>query len=192
MKKIILMLALLISAVMSNAQTAIQTSNALDNISIGITDGVSTPLDFNSMFPLNTNVGLKVQKDFTTAFGVQLEGLAILNDNHFSDLKTSVKATNIGINGVFNLSNIFGGYKGVPRTFEISTVVGEVKEEVVEPEVKKFKNSPFISPVYGIEKTEAVNDLELENTANYEKLDAEIKKTNEFLMTLKELQSKLD
>ena len=124
MKKIILMFALLISAVMSNAQTAIQTSNALDNISIGITGGVSTPLDFNSMFPLNTNVGLKVQKDFTTAFGVQLEGLAILNDNHFSDLKTSVKATNIDINGVFNLSNIFGGYKGVPRTFEISTVTG--------------------------------------------------------------------
>ena len=33
---------------------------------------------------------------------------------------------------------------------------------------------------------------ELENTANYDKLDQEIKKTNEFLMTLKELQQKLN
>jgi hypothetical protein len=57
---------------------------------------------------------------------------------------------------------------------------------------KKFHSSPIISPIYGIEKTESSNDLELENTANYDKLDEEIKKTNEFLMTLKELQKKLD
>ena len=57
----------------------------------------------------------------------------------------------------------------------------------------KFKSSPVISPVYGIEKEEiSANELELENTANYEKLDEEIKKTNEFLMTLRELQKKLD
>lgn len=58
----------------------------------------------------------------------------------------------------------------------------------------KFKNSPIISPIFGIEgiNNESVNELELENTANYEKLDQEIKKTNEFLMTLKELQNKLD
>ena len=62
----------------------------------------------------------------------------------------------------------------------------------IEPEVKRFKSSPIISPIYGIEKKEVVNELELENTADYEKLDAEIKKTNEFLMTLKELQNKLD
>lgn len=125
MKKFILMFALMVSAVMSaNAQIATENSNALDNLSVGVTAGVSTPLDFNSVFPLNTNVGLKVQKDFTPAFGVQLEGLAVLNDNHFSDIKTSVKATNVGVNGLFNLSNIFGGYKGTPRTFEVSTVTG--------------------------------------------------------------------
>lgn len=58
--------------------------------------------------------------------------------------------------------------------------------------VKKFQSSPIISPIYGIEKPNNDNELELENTANYEKLDEEIKKTNEFLMTLKELQRKLD
>ena len=64
----------------------------------------------------------------------------------------------------------------------------------VQPEVKRFKSSPIISPIYGLEKkdVEVKSDIELENTANYDKLDQEIKKTNEFLMTLKELQSKLD
>ena len=124
MKKIILMFALLISAVMSNAQTAIQTSNALDNISIGITGGVSTPLDFNSVFPLNTNVGLKITKDITPVIGFQIEGLAVLNDNHFNDLKTAVKATNVGLNGALNLSNFLFGYKGTPRVFEVSTIAG--------------------------------------------------------------------
>ena len=124
MKKFILMLALFSAVLGANAQIATQNANALDNISVGVTAGVSTPLDFNSVFPLNTNVGLKLQKDFTPAFGLQLEGLAVLNDNHFSNIKTSVKATNVGINGLLNLSNIFGGYQGTPRTFEVSTVTG--------------------------------------------------------------------
>lgn len=55
-----------------------------------------------------------------------------------------------------------------------------------------FKISPVISPIYGIEKTRNSNDMELENTANYEKLDAEIKKTNEFLATIKDLQKNLE
>lgn len=59
---------------------------------------------------------------------------------------------------------------------------------------KKFQNSPIISPIFGIERDDSMssNELELENTANYEKLDEEIRKTNEFLMTLKELQKHLD
>ena len=78
-----------------------------------------------------------------------------------------------------------------------------IKEEVVETEPvkpayqayqtsKKFERSPVISPIYGIERSNQTSELELENTANYEKLDEEIKKTNEFLMTLKELQKNLD
>ena len=56
----------------------------------------------------------------------------------------------------------------------------------------KFKSSPIISPVFGIERKEASSELELENTANFEKFDEEIRKTNEFLMTLQELQHKLE
>lgn len=118
------MFALFIGAVSANAQIATQNSNTLDNISVGVTVGATTPLDFNSVFPLNTNVGIKFQKDFTPSVGVQLEGLAFLNDNHFSDIKTRVKATNVGFNGVLNLSNALCGYNGAPRFFEVSAVGG--------------------------------------------------------------------
>lgn len=57
---------------------------------------------------------------------------------------------------------------------------------------RKFERTPVISPIYGIEKTETAENIALENTANYDKLDEEIKKTNEFLMTLRELQKNLD
>lgn len=124
MKKILLMLALFSAVVTANAQIATENSNAFDNVGAGITAGVSTPLDFNSVFPLNTNVGLKITKDITPVIGFQIEGLAVLNDNHFSDLKTAVKATNVGLNGALNLSNFFWGYKGTPRVFEVSTVAG--------------------------------------------------------------------
>lgn len=124
MKKILLMLALFSAVVTANAQTATENSNAFDNVGVGVTAGVSAPLDFNSGFPLNTNWGLKITKDITPVIGFQIEGLAVLNDNHFSDLKTAVKATNVGLNGALNLSNFFWGYKGTPRVFEVSTVAG--------------------------------------------------------------------
>lgn len=56
----------------------------------------------------------------------------------------------------------------------------------------RFKSSPIISPIYGIEKEPEKSSIALENTADYDKLDEEIRKSNEFVMTLKELQEKLD
>lgn len=123
-KLLIIVFALLVSFVSASAQIATEDSNALDNIGVGITAGVSTPLDFNSIFPVNPNVGIKITKDITPVLGFQIEGLAVLNNNHFSDLKTFVKATNVGLNGTLNLSNLFWDYKGAPRVFEISTITG--------------------------------------------------------------------
>ena len=82
---------------------------------------------------------------------------------------------------------------------QIETIAEEPK---IEFEVKKvedlpqirddinFQNSPYISPVYGMNKTE--KDLMLEQTANLEKLNEEIRKTNEFLKTLKDLKKNLE
>ena len=51
-------------------------------------------------------------------------------------------------------------------------------------EDKSFKSSPIISPVYGLSN----NELEIENTANFEKLDAELLKSNLFLDKLKKFK----
>ena len=73
---------------------------------------------------------------------------------------------------------------------EIEELIIEDTKPVVKEE-KKFTISPVISPIYGLQKS-STSDLELENTADYDKLDEEIKKTNDFLTTLKDLQNKLD
>ncbi len=66
------------------------------------------------------------------------------------------------------------------------------KEEVVVPSIeeKKFKTTPVISPVYGL--TSNKDTISLEQTANLEKLNEEIRKTNEFLNALKELRKNLE
>ena len=73
---------------------------------------------------------------------------------------------------------------------EIEELIIEDTKPLVKEE-KKFTISPVISPIYGLQKS-PTSDLELENTADYDKLDEEIKKTNDFLTTLKDLQNKLD
>ncbi len=61
-------------------------------------------------------------------------------------------------------------------------------EEVYED--KYFKTTPVISPVYGLETNSS--SIALEQTANLDKLNEEIKKTNEFLNALKELRKNLE
>ena len=67
-------------------------------------------------------------------------------------------------------------------------------DELFAKSKKPYTPSPVISPIFGIEEENLSrnNSLSLENTANYDKLDAEIRKTNEFLSKLRELQKKLD
>jgi outer membrane protein OmpA-like peptidoglycan-associated protein len=122
MKKITFAACLMFIGMNSFAQTTYEKSKLTDNVSVGVTAGISSPLDFNSVTPFNTNFGIKIQKNFTPTFGLQAEGLAYVNDNHFSDLSTWIKAINVNVNGVINWSNAFGGYKH--RFFEISSVTG--------------------------------------------------------------------
>jgi len=71
-----------------------------------------------------------------------------------------------------------------------------IKEETVNPvvtvqEKKKFQCSPIISPIFGIERDPARdNAIALENTANYEKLDAAIRQNSEFYLSMSELEGK--
>ena len=133
MKKIIFILTLLLSAFTVNAQTAVQTSKLLDNTYVGVQAGVNTPLSFNQMFPVNEYAGIRVGKNLTPVFGLNVDAGVTFNDhanghtngfvNHFAS-HAVVNTINVGLNGTVNLMNLFKGYKGSPRLFEVSTVTG--------------------------------------------------------------------
>ena len=56
------------------------------------------------------------------------------------------------------------------------------------PRTTRFKSSPMISPVYGIQQEPVV----AKNTTNVAEMEAEIQRTNEFLQSLKDLQKNLE
>ena len=125
MKRLILLFTLLLTMLANvNAQKAVEYGKLTDNLYIGAGGGISSPLDFNSVTPFNPSVSIFIGKDITPLFGLEVQGTAILGDNHFADAKTFVRATNIGLNGKFNLSNAIGGLRTVPRLVEVSTTVG--------------------------------------------------------------------
>ena len=145
MKKILLMFMMCFSFVMANAQIATENRKALDNIYAGVEAGVTTPLNFNSTFPVNPAAGIKIGKEFTPIFGVEAEGFATFGENVYrhgyesstlvweegpfnvrknGSVNTFVKATNVGLNGVINWSNALFGYQGTPRWFEVKTNTG--------------------------------------------------------------------
>ena len=126
MRKLILFIAALVVSITMSAQTATQDQvNIFDNTYLGVTAGATTPLSFNSVFPVNPFAGLKIGKEVTRDLGFEAEGLVIFNDNGLHQpIDTRVKATNVTVSTLLNMSNILWGYSGKPRVFEIKTNTG--------------------------------------------------------------------
>lgn len=137
MKKFILTMMLMFSMFTGvMAQTAIETPKILDNVYIGIGGQASTPLDFNGVFPLNGGVTVTLGKELTPIFGFNVEDDVWFSSHkngshefgvpHFDAIPNHnvVRGNYLGVNGTINLSNLFCGYIGKPRTFELQTVTG--------------------------------------------------------------------
>ena len=144
MKKFILtMVIAFMMAFTANAQIATENAKFFDNTYVGIEVGVQTPLNFNSVFPLNTVAGVKLGKEITPVVGIEVEGMVGFGDNFYnygynstsqiwgpynlhkdSHVNTFVKTTNVGMNGVINWSNLLFGYRGTPRFFEVKSNAG--------------------------------------------------------------------
>ena len=146
MKRFILTMIIALMMVFSaNAQIATENAKLFDNTYVGVEVGATTPLNFNSVFPVNPVAGVKLGKELTPVFGLEVEGLAVFGDNVYrygvnnsilppidgamnvhknGSVNTFVKATNVGLNGVINWSNLLFGYQGAPRVFEVKTNTG--------------------------------------------------------------------
>ena len=110
MKKFILIfITMFMFAFSANAQIATENPKILDNTYISVEGGVATPLDMNSMFPLNTVVGLKLGKEITPIFGAEIVGQFFMNDNvkELAWSSAMVKGHYLGGNATLNLNNIF-------------------------------------------------------------------------------------
>ena len=126
------MLAAGFMAASVNAQnTAITANKAGDNWYIGANAGVSTTLtkqtpDGGFFKALAPTFGVRVGKNLTTVFGLALDADMYFKSNEKWSVgsKTFVEGINADLLGTFNLSNLFGGYKGEPRPFEVIALGG--------------------------------------------------------------------
>lgn len=104
------------------AQRAYEGANLGDNWSIGIHAGVTTPLTHSAFFPnMRATWGLGIGKQLTPFFGMGVEAMTSINT---TASKTVFDNTNVSLLTSVNLSNLFAGYWGTPRLFEIETVAG--------------------------------------------------------------------
>lgn len=127
MKKIAMFIAAAAIAVSASAQkTTITGHKTTDNIYVGVNGGAATALKGDASFSNFTpSFGVRVGKNFTTIFGMALEGTAYFNATKASSLsKTFIKGLDVDLYGTANLSNLFAGYKGEPRNFEVIALGG--------------------------------------------------------------------
>ncbi|MCH5328576.1 MAG: OmpA family protein [Coprobacter sp.] len=125
MKKSIILFAFVIGAFAANAQMspiAVQGSKMRDNWSVGLKGGMVTPMTHGDFFKdARLTFGVGIGKDLTPVFGFEVQGLAYVNTTLS---KTAIDVTDVSLLNKFNLMNLFGGYLGMPRLFEIEAVAG--------------------------------------------------------------------
>ena len=123
MKKVsFLVAALAVSALSVNAQKAYEGTRFLDNWYVGVKGGVTTPTTHSAFWPnMRAETGIELGKQITPVLGVSFEGLTGINTS-FS--KTAFDDLNLGVLGKINLNNLFGGYNGEPRLFEVEGIAG--------------------------------------------------------------------
>lgn len=128
MKKIILTSVLALGAVAAaNAQQAIETPKFGDNWSLGINAGVTTPM-YRTPFwgDMRPTVGLKLDKKISPTFKVGIEGDFAINTSTVRGpiSKTAFDDSYVGAYGAVNLFNLFGGYQGNVRPFDVELQAG--------------------------------------------------------------------
>ncbi len=133
MKKLFLMLAACTMAASVSAQRTTVTANKFgDNWYLGVNAGAATPMqkwgDKGFMKGVAPSVGIRVGKNLTTVFGLAADVntyfLSKSDSKSMMGSKTFFNAVNVDLLATFNLMNLFSGYQGTPRSFEIIALAG--------------------------------------------------------------------
>ena len=132
MKKIILIFALFMGVFAAQAQS-LQENKFFDNMSVTLKGGAIMPFQGYAFWPSARGVfGLELRKQITPVIGFGLEGEATINTTSWEKTPNywGPKSPNIidhtlaGLFGTVNLGNLFMGYAGKPRFFELEAVFG--------------------------------------------------------------------
>ena len=132
MKKIILILALFMGVFAAQAQS-LQENKFFDNMSVTLKGGAIMPYQGYAFWPSARGIfGLEIKKQVTPVFGMGIEGEATINTTSWEKEPNywGPKSPNIidhtlaGLFGTVNLGNLFAGYAGKPRFFDIEGVIG--------------------------------------------------------------------
>ena len=106
----------------ANAQKAVEGNKFTDNWSVGFNAGGTTPLTHSAFFKnMRAVLGVGLDKQVTPVLGLGFEAMTSINT---TPSRTAFDNTNLSVLGTLNLSNLFGGYAGAPRLFEVETVAG--------------------------------------------------------------------
>lgn len=164
----------------------------------------------NILKKMQEDIDLKPE-DVVKKFEEEQEEKAIIS---YQELVDNVKAGKIEViddeetdtNFVESL-NLEESIEPITTTVEEPAVTPEMVKEAIQnistssikEEPKKFRNSEFISPIYGVmENTleypkvkKSENILDIMNTKDYNELTEEIKRQEEFLNALKEFRNNL-
>ncbi|MBR1593229.1 MAG: OmpA family protein [Alloprevotella sp.] len=120
MRKLFTILALGAFAFTASAQY--EGHKFFDNWSIGVNGGAITPTTHHAFWKsCRPNFGLEVTKQISPVFGVAVEGEANVNT---TPSRNVIDQINVSWLNKVNLTNLFCGYKGKPRFFELEGVAG--------------------------------------------------------------------
>lgn len=105
-----------------HAQQTVQAGRFFDNWSFGLVGGGMMPTT-GADFPKDVRAvyGAELTKQITPVFGLGFEYVATNNVTHSRNI---FDAHNLSILGRINFVNLFGGYIGKPRIFDMEAVVG--------------------------------------------------------------------
>lgn len=123
MRKTILLSVFALSTLTINAQTAVVEGGGFwDNWSMGIQGGATMKMSGAGFFKsARPAFGLTVGKQWTPILGMDIQGMGYVNTTNSS---TMIDASDVSLIARMNLMNLFAGYEGMPRPFEIETVTG--------------------------------------------------------------------
>ncbi len=140
--------AAMVATASAEPRTVVTASKAQDNIYVGVNGGAITAVKGESSFKtFSPNFGIRVGKNFTTVLGLAVEGTAYFSTNRVYNGKTFIQGVDVYGLATANLNNLFAGYKGQPRAFEIIAVGGFGYQWAFRPAGAPINASGYVSKI---------------------------------------------